>query len=101
MKTGQLFDKSVKMPFADFIPKESECRKLPLMMKFSLVTGVLNPQNYENDIVGFEECKDFRDKMSHEGIYEKERPPLGKLDTLLDFYLQTPLKNIHITYQQR
>lgn len=94
MKTGQIFDKSVKMPFADFIPTESECRKLPLMMKFSLVVGVLNPLNYEKDVTDFKECKEFRDKMSHEGIYEQDRPPLEKLEKLLDFYLQATLKSI-------
>ena len=94
METGQIFDKSVKMPFSYFIPNENECRKLPLMMKFSLIAGVLNPTNYVQDVSDFKECKDFRDKMSHEGIYEKDGPPLDKLNALLDFYLQTILKNI-------
>jgi hypothetical protein len=94
MKTGQHFDKSVKMPFADFIPKENECRKLPLLMKFSLVAGVLNPKKYETDVTDFKICKDFRDKMSHEGIYEKDIPPLEKLDNILNYYLRVALENI-------
>lgn len=94
MKTGQLFNKNVRMPFTDFIPKESECRKLPLMMKFSLVAGVLNPNNSLKDIADFKACKDSRDKMSHEGVHAKDDLPLEKLESLLDFYLQATLKNI-------
>lgn len=94
MKNGPHLNKSVKMPFGDFVPKESDCRKLPLLMKFSLVAGVLNPKNYEKDISDFTECKDFRDKMSHEGIREGDSPPLTKLDALLDFYLQTIMEKI-------
>lgn len=94
MRHGQLFNKAVKMPFADFIPKETECRKLPLMMKFSLIAGVLNPKNCLEDISDFKDCKNFRDKMSHEGVHERDKLPLDKLDSLLDFYLGAILKQI-------
>ena len=63
-------------------------------MKFSLVAGVLNPKNSEKDISDFKDCKDFRDKMSHEGIREGDSPPLAKLDDLLDFYLRTILEKL-------
>jgi hypothetical protein len=91
---SQHFNKTVKMPFEGFVPTESDCRKLPLMMKFTLVSGVLNPKSCRADIAAFKDCKDFRDKMSHEGIYKRDKLPIEKLEALLDFYLRTILKKM-------
>jgi len=96
MNRGQHFNKFVKIPFSNFIPDENECRKLPLLMKFSLIAGVLNPINHENDAADFKDCKRIRDEMSH-GTYESDNPPLEKLDSLLDFYLQMTLKTIWLS----
>ncbi len=93
MNTGQLFNEKVKIPFDAFIPDESECRKLPLIMKFSLISGVLNPTNYESDIADFIMCKKIRDEMSH-STYKDIEPPFEKLEVLLDLYLKMTLDTI-------
>jgi hypothetical protein len=76
------------------IPSESKFKKMDLWNKFFLIAEVLNPSGFAKDQADFKICKDFRNKMSHEGIYEGENPPLEKLDSLLDFYLLAILRSI-------
>lgn len=78
----------------DKIPSEDRFKKMDLWKKFFFIAELLNPKGSEKDQDDFKICKDFRNKMSHEGIYDGQKPPLEKLDALLDFYLFILLKNI-------
>lgn len=94
MRAGNLLDDKVSMPFLDFIPKDDNCRKLPPTMKFSLVAGVLNPENSSEDISAFKKCKEIRDEMSHGVIHSNGELPFEKLENLLEFYSHEILKLI-------
>lgn len=92
MKTGpHQFDISIKIPSGILNLKEFDG---DLMKKFACIASILNSDNCLKDISVFKECKNLRNKMSHEGIYDKDILLLEKLDNLLDFYLRTVQKSI-------
>lgn len=93
VKTGSILEKTFKTQPVK-IPNGREYKNMPLLKRFSLIAEIFNPRGLKTDCANFADCKKFRNKMSHEGIYEGENPPLEKLDALLDFYLLELLRNI-------
>ena len=93
VNTGSILGKSIQTA-QNKIPLEREYKKMDLWKKFSIVAEVLNPNGFKKDHDDFKICKDFRNKMSHEGIYEGENIPLEELDCLLNFYLITILRSV-------
>lgn len=90
LKKNEGCDKTIITPLFDI--NFEETNRMTLAMRFSFVAGILNPENYSDDVDDFNKCKKVRDNISHGGIVKINELPFNELNHLLDCYTIEILK---------